>query len=145
MKKLLFAVLVTIAVATSSFAAGTNVSVSVLHSFKSKFENATNVSWLISDQYAKATFVVDNSKMEVFYTEHGDLIATSKSINMEELPVDAKRAFAKKFAGYAVKEVIRFEDAAETALFFSAENEKESIIFKIGNNEKLTTYKKTKK
>lgn len=145
MKKLLFAALLAVSVATSAFAEGTNVNISVLNNFKTEFKNAANISWVSKDDFAKATFTVNNVKMEAFYNLQGELIGTSKSINLNELPVNAKRAFAKKYAGYTVKEVIHFEQSDEAAYFLSAESETESIIFKVGHNEQLTTFKHTKK
>ena len=145
MKKLFFAALLAISVATSAFAAGTNVNASVLRNFKMDFKNATNISWTAAEDYAKATFTVNNVKTEAFYNAEGELIGTSKNIELDELPVNAKRTFAKKFDGYTVKEVIHFEGSNESAYYLSAENNTEAVIFKVGENEQLTTYKKTKK
>jgi len=145
MKKLLFAALLAVSLATTAFAGGTNVNISVLNSFKSEFSKAANVSWVSKDTYAKATFTLDNVKMEAFYTAQGELIGTSKGISLESLPVSAKRTFAKKYPGYTVKEVIYFEKSDDAAYFFSAENDTESIIFKVGQNDQLTTFQQTKK
>lgn len=145
MKKLLFSALLAIIVATSSFASGTNVNVSVLNSFKSEFRNAADVTWISKTDFAKATFTIDGVKMEAFYNIQGELIGTSKEINLESLPVNAKRAFAKKYDGYTVTEVISFENADGSAYYFSAENDTNSIIFKVDRNDHLTTFKKTNK
>ncbi len=145
MKKLFFAALLAISVATSAFAAGTNVNYSTLKNFKTEFKNASNISWTATDDFAKATFTVNDVKMEAFYNAEGELIGTSKSIGLDELPVNAKRTFAKKYDGYTVKEVIHFEGAKESAYFLSASNDTESVILKVGENEQLSTYKKTKK
>lgn len=145
MRKLLFAALLAVSLSTSAFAEGTKVSVSVANSFKTEFSNAANVTWDLKDEYAKATFTVDNVKMEAFYNQQGELIGKSKGVNLQDLPVSAKRAFAKKYQDYTVKEVIYFEGSDDSAYFLSAENEKESIIFKVGDNAQLTTFKQTKK
>lgn len=145
MKKLFITALLAISLATSGFASGTNVNVSVLNNFKTDFRNVANVSWVSKDDYAKATFTENNQKVEAFYNLSGELIGTSKSLDLQNLPVSAKRAFAKKFDGYTVKEVIKFDGVDESAYFFTAENSVESVIFKIGDNEQLVTYKKTKK
>lgn len=145
MKKLLFAALLAVSLVTSAFAGGTNVNVSVLNNFKSEFSKAANVSWVSKEDYAKATFTLDDVKMEAFYNVQGELIGTAKGISLDNLPVSAKRRFAKKYPGYTVKEVIYFEKSDDGAYFFSAENETESIIFKVGQNDQLTTFQQTKK
>ena len=72
-------------------------------------------------------------------------VGTSRAINLEELPVKARRAFAKKFDGYTVKQAIAFDGAEETAYYISAENEKEAVILKVDNSDGLSTFKRTKK
>ena len=70
--------------------------------------------------------------MEAFFDVDGDLIGTSRTITLEELPAASKRAFAKKYPGYSVKEVIQFNEKESSAYYISAENENDKVIFKIG-------------
>lgn len=100
---------------------------------------------MINNDYTKAAFTVDNTKMEVYYKNDGDLIATSKSITLEELPIGAKRAFAKRFEGYDVKEAIKFEGFDEVSYYISGENEKESVILKVNEQNLVSVFEKTKK
>lgn len=146
MKKLFFAALLTVSLAASAFAADTKkVSSLVAGNFKVDFRNASDVTWTATDDFAKATFTLNQQKMEAFYDANGEIIGTSKSINLEELPVNAKRNFAKRFEGYTVKEAIRFEGTDDAAYYISAENEKESVILKVGDNNQISTYQKIKK
>ena len=75
--------------------------------------------------------------MEAFYNVDGEISGTSKAITLEDLPVNAKRSFAKRFNGYTVKEIIHFDGTEETAYYISAENDKETVILKVGVNEAL--------
>ncbi|HEX8357386.1 MAG TPA: hypothetical protein VF610_08250 [Segetibacter sp.] len=144
MKKLLFAALIAVTMGTSAFAASPAKLFSATETtFKADFKNATDVSWTAGADFAKATFVLNNVKMEAFYNNAGELIGTSKGITLEELPVGAKRSFAKKFAGYDVKEAIRFEGADEAAYYISAIGEKGSVIIKIGDNSQMTVIKRS--
>jgi len=146
MKKLFIAALLAISVASSAFAADVaTVKAIVLNNFKHDFERATEVSWKANSDYAKATFILDHQKMEVFYNSDGDIIGTSKAISLDELPVKAKRTFAQKFDGYTVKEAIRFEGNEDAAYFISAENEKESVVLKVADNSQVSIFKKDKK
>lgn len=145
MRKLFITALLVIAVAAGVFAAPTKVSSSILVNFNAVFKEATDVSWLITNDYTKAGFTSDNTKMEVFYDYNGDIIGTSKSIPLDELPVNAKRPFAKLFAGYDVKEAIRFEGFDETSYYISGENEKESVILKVNDLNRVSVFKRTKK
>lgn len=145
MKKLFFAALFAIAVASSAFAGPGNVNVRVLNNFNAAFKNATGTTWSAAGNYAKATFIHNNIRTEAFYNTEGELIGTSKGISMDEIPVKAKRTFAKKFDGYTVKEAILFEGADETAYFISADNDTGSVIVKVGENDQVSIFKNTKK
>ena len=146
MKKLFIAVLLTFTVAASAFAKDTKkVHNAAIRTFNEEFAKASDVNWISTDSYVKATFVLDNAKMEAFYNGSGEKIATSRAIMLEELPVKTKRAFAKDYSGYNVKEAIEFNGTDETAYFISAENEKESVILKVNSANELSKYKITKK
>ncbi len=145
MKKLFFTVLIAVAAAASAFAGPGSANILVLNSFKNAFGNASDVKWSAAGEYAKASFINNNVRTEAFYNSAGDLIGTSRGISMDELPVKAKRSFAKRFDGYTVKEAIRFDATDESAYFISAENDNESVIVKVGENEQASIYRTTKK
>jgi hypothetical protein len=145
MKKLLMAALIVTTLVTTAFADPAKTNYLVLKTFNVEFKNASDVSWTSTPAFIKATFTLDNQRMEAFYNEDGERIATSSSISIEELPIKAKRAFAKKYESYNVKEAILFEATEEIAYFISAENDKESVIVKVYENGNTSVFKKTKK
>lgn len=140
------AAMIALTVATSSFAADVKGINSVaISSFKVEFKNATDVNWSTVGDLAKATFILDDVRMEAFYNTYGELIGTAKGLSLEALPVNAKRTFAKKYDGYTVKEVVRFEGVEERAFFIYAEKDKKSVILKVDDNSQISTFKKTSK
>lgn len=146
MKNLILSALLTVAVGTSAFATGeSKISYLILNSFKNDFSDATNVVWTSKTGLAEATFIENARRINVFYNPNGTLFAVSKTINLEELPVAAKRAFAKKYEGYTVKEAIKYESADENSYFLSADNDKEDVIIKVADDERISVFRKTKK
>ena len=107
MKKLFITILLAASVAAGAFAAPKKVNAAILYNFQNAFKEASDVTWLISRDFTKAEFTANDTKMEAYYNSDGDIIATSKSIDLDELPVNAKRSFAKKFEGYNVTEAIQ--------------------------------------
>jgi hypothetical protein len=81
-------------------------------------------------------------RTEALYSAEGEFIGTNQAITLEELPVNAKRAFAKKYEGYTVKEAIRFEGSQESAYYISAENDKGSVILKVEGSGLISTVRK---
>lgn len=145
MKKLFLAALLVVTMAASAFAKDTKkVNAAALGNFKVEFKKASDVTWTANENYAKASFILNNERMEAYYNPEGEKIGTSHAITVDYLPVKAKRAFAKKYGDYTVKEAIEFEGTDETAYFLSAENDAESVILKV-TDDGLSIYKRTKK
>jgi len=143
MKKLFISGLLMIAVAASSFAAeGNKVSFTVQNNFSSQFKHISDVEWKSTDNYTKATFVLNGVRTEALYDEEGEFIGTNQAITLEELPVKAKRAFAKKYDGYTVKQAIRFEGSQEDAYYISAESDKGTVVLKVQDNGAISTVRK---
>ena len=146
MKKLFIAALLTITVAASSFASDNKkISNLAINNFRLEFAKASNVSWSTAEKYYKATFYMGAEKMEAFYNASGEKVATSRTISIDELPVKAKRAFAKDYSDYTVKEAVEMDGIEETAYFLTAENDKESVILKVTGTGGLSIFKTTKK
>ena len=147
MKKLLFAALFIASFASTALAKDVKnkVSYRIENNFKTNFSGAQNVSWTFKSNFVKAIFDNNGEKMEAFYNLNGDIIGTSKSITLSQLPVDAKRSFAKSYSGYTVKEAIHFESSDEDAYYISAENEKQSVVLKVSNNREISIFNKDRK
>ena len=64
--------------------------------------------------------------------------------NENQLPVQAKRTFAKMFEVYKIKQTVRSTGTEEEVYYISAENEKESIIVKIDDTLDISIFKKSK-
>jgi hypothetical protein len=73
--------------------------------------------------------------MQAFYDFKGTLIGTSHAVSLEALPARAKRALAKKYGDYTVKEAIQFENDDEIAYFISASKENASVILKVADGQ----------
>ena len=146
MKKSLLAALLLVSLVTTAFAIGeSKISYFILNSFKRDFKDAKNVVWTSKTGLAEASFMLNDRKTDVFYNANGSIYAISKSIELDQLPVSAKRAFAKRYEGYTVKEAIEYDGVEEQSYYISAENEKESAIIKVDQTGQLSIFKKSKK
>lgn len=145
MKKLFFTALIAVSVSASSFAQNLNqIDEKAVADFESAFSGASNVEWTSKNNFTKASFIQNDRKVEVFYNHDGDFIATTRQIKMDEVPTFAKRAFAKKYSNYTVKEAFKFQADDEEAYYIAAENENQNIILKAKQGS-LTVYSKTSK
>lgn len=146
MKKIFLSVMISLFVAASSFAAGTNnTSNKVASNFAVDFSGAHDVTWKTTENYVKAGFILNGKNMEAFYDHAGNLIASSFGIALDELPTNAKRTFAKRFEGYTVKEAVQFEQADEVSYYLSAENNTQKVVLKVSSNGDVSTFETTRK
>lgn len=146
MKKLIIAAIIAVSIARSAFAAPTaSVNYNVLRSFKSAFKGASDMQWTMKQDFAKSSFVINDERVEAFYNLDGEMIGTSKAITLDAMHVDAKRAFAKWYSNYTVKEAISFEGKDENAYYISAENQKEKAIIKVSESNHVSVFSQTSK
>ncbi len=143
MKKMLLTTLLLVSLITTALASGTkNVDIRVLRSFDASYRDAKNVSWSLKQSFVQVDFELNGKKLSAYYQPDGELIATSEKISLDDLPVNAKRKFAKKYGSYTVKEALKFVTADEVAYFISAANETGTEIVKVNVAGFLSSYKK---
>ena len=142
-KIFLAALLFTSIVPTTDISAAGKIDNSARKSFSSAFAPA-NHNWSLKTPFTKVDVEVEGKNLSTYYDFSGELIGTTEEISLEELPVDAKRSFAKRYSGYTVTEVLKFESPEETAYYLSAENGKGSEIVKISNANEASFFKKMK-
>jgi hypothetical protein len=130
MKKFLLAVLVTVAVGSSAFAADANkLSSKVKNNFDAQFAGAENIEWAVRDTYTKFTFVLAEQKVEAFYSTDGELIATSRKAEFNKLPLSAIQQIKKQYASYKVEETIEFDQDGDRSYYVELDkNGKKQIL-----------------
>jgi hypothetical protein len=123
----------------------TKASSKVEKSFEKDFSNATNSTWRKVGDVFIVNFDVNNSTIEAAYNQDGELVATSRQVVANELPLAITLAIGKKYPGYEVAkkaEEITFEK--QTNYYINVGNDKEILKLKCSVNGELTTDKKTK-
>lgn len=146
MKKLMTSAVLTILIATSSFATEKNkVNDFIAASFSQEFKYVKNVTWTSTENYVKASFVLNDKRMEALYDLEGNKIATCSAISIDDLPTNAKRVFAKKYADYIVNEAIQADGADETSYYISAKNGDQSLLLKVSSQGLVSVLKNEKK
>jgi len=150
MKKLFITALIAVAIGTSAFADPNTSAVNskVLNSFSNEFKGAENISWKITSNFIKASFVYDEKSYDAFYTADGDLIGTSSEFNFAKLPKKAIAAIAQKFPypPYKLKECIEYTNAdGEKNYFISFERSSQLLVLQVSLNGEVSEFQKNQK
>ncbi len=134
--------------ATSAFAAKgpTKVSSVVKKAFEQQFSTASNVNWEKEDNFYFATFRQNDRDISVAYDDNGELVGTSRSVTVDELPLSITMAIAEKYEGYKVgKNVSEISFEGENSYYLLVENNKQTIKLKCYSNGDMSVVSKTKK
>ena len=76
------------------------ITTTALTHFATDFNTVTDVTWSISANCQKATFLQDGVTTTAFYDLSGQFIGTTNKIEYATLTTDQKETIAKKYAGY---------------------------------------------
>lgn len=126
------------------------------NNFARRFSEAKNVSWTVTANFQKASFYHAGKKVSAFFDLNGDYIATTQYVEYAKLPALTKARLKKLYAGYEVKDVVKYDlDAQPSQLdiingvksydslyFANLKNNKESIVVTIAPDG-VISYMKT--
>lgn len=113
-------------------------------SFMKCYKNVSFVNWKTTELFTKASFKQDGANVEVFYDNEGELIATSKSISIKDLPKNAIKYFEKWYSAptYTVKNSIEYVTAdGEKKYFVSVEDKKHARLYEVTIDGKVSFFK----
>lgn len=145
MKKLFIAALMVIALSANAFADNTNINTKVLNHFQTQFEGAANVHWKTGESFVKASFTLNDHKMEAFYDVDGELIGTSYTVSKDKLPVRATKTISEKYAAYQVQETIEFDNVRDGLSYYvSLVSEQAKIVLQVSAQGEVSVFKKTR-
>ena len=148
MKKLFITALAAIAIGTSALAGPSSASIKIKEHFTASFSKAKNVTWKSSDRFEKASFILNNEKVDAFYDTDGDLIGTSKAMAFDKLPKSSIETITTKYTypDYQLKDCIEFINSSnEKNYYVSFDKVNETVVLEITKSGMVSVFSKTKK
>lgn len=139
---LLAAALMLSALTTKTFANDVNVTPSVLESFRSSFQKATNVQWKLDAGMYRADFTVKGERIIAFFDmKEGNLVVTCQYISIEDLPEDLQEGLEKYTANATLKElfVVQGDDVPD---YYATIKQDDKTTILQGRLEKWSVFKK---
>ena len=124
MKKILFTILLSVAIVASSFAGDLKKNGLQPGVNKNELTNAA-----AKDAFNGISKLLNPNDLE---------------ISENQLPVAGKKTFAKMFEGYTIKQTVRSVGREGEVYYFTLENEKEAIIVSINETLEVSVFKKLK-
>jgi hypothetical protein len=143
MKRTFLSIALVLAIGISSTFAndGDGISKSTKTSFSRDFSSATNIQWEKKARFVKATFSLDNQVMFAFYDPSGFLVAVSKNITSENLPVRLQVDLKNTYSNYWISDLFENASNDETDYYITLENADKKLILKSTDSNRWFVYK----
>jgi hypothetical protein len=133
MKKLFLSAMIILAFVTGSYASAKSDNPTEIKNYR-KLIATDQVAWKITDQFKKASLLIGGEKTEIFYSNEGRFIGSSKTFAYDKLPKLALRTISLNYAypEYNLMECIVFENEnQETNYYVSLKKGNDQINLKI--------------
>jgi len=146
MKKTIFALAFSLILGSASFAnndESNNERAS--QSFKKEFAQAKDVSWQKSGDMFRATFTLNERVLFAYYNQSGDLMAITRNITTDQLPIALQTSLRKNYTEYWVSDLFEMVSGGQTSYYITVENADHKVVLKSEDFGSWSTYRKEKK
>lgn len=151
-KNLLILSLVLVGITGSSFAASPLTGTSpatvnpainrfVLVSFNHQFASARDAKWESNKNFFKVSFQMDNEILFAYYSLEGDLLAISRYISPDQLPVQLLISLKKDYSGYWITDLFEIHINEDSSYYITLENESQRKVLKSVDSSSWNTFK----
>ena len=133
--------------AISAFASnGDNVTAKVKAAFQQDFSHASSVNWKMESDFYFASFQLNGVSIDAAYNADGELVGTSRKINLDQVPLAISMELAKKYRGYSISsQVAEINFEGQTSYYVDVQDNNQVISLKCAGNGDLSVVSKTKK
>ena len=130
---------------TSASVAPASVSKNVINSFNREFANASNIQWEIKANFVKAQFNVNEMVLFAYFNKSGELIAMTRFISPNQLPLELLTSLKKSNSNYWVSDLFEIQTETGTSYFATVENADQIVVLKSEGISGWQTFQKEKK
>ena len=122
MKKFIiaFAVAITL-ISTTAFAGGKERTNPALTTFQQEFKGALDVKWNEGKETIKAVFILNNFRVEAYFSYTGELLGTARNILFNQLPLAVIKEINNRYDSAPVYEITEYNSGGDTFYYMTVE------------------------
>jgi hypothetical protein len=121
------------------------ISKNVISSFQKEFSNAKDVKWQNGTNFIKAQFTDNGKVLYAYYNYSGQLIAVTRYISPENLPLELLSSLRKNIGSFWVSDLFEIQTETGTAYYATLENADQIVVLKSEGISGWQTFQKEKK
>jgi hypothetical protein len=145
--KIALALALVLTMVSTSFANTTNDdhNTAVTASFHKDFKKAELLTSETGKNYTKLTFRMNDMVLFAFYSQEGQLLAVTRNIKSNQLPINLLLQVKQDYANYWISELFEFNSDGTNTYYITLENADSSITLRASGTDSWDVYsKKTK-
>lgn len=114
-------------------------------SFRKDFKKAELLTTEPGKNYTKLTFKMNDMVLSAFYGEDGQLLAVTRNIRSNQLPIQLLLQIKKDYATYWISDLFEFSSDGSSAYYITLENADSKVTLRSSGSDTWDVYtKKTK-
>jgi hypothetical protein len=125
------------------------INTATMAEFKRVFTDAENTTWVTTkDNFTEFSFIEKGTPMHAYYDLNGNMIASGKTVKLENLPPKAIRSITKYYPSpdYVVTGCVQMTlDELGTNYYVSVENLKSITVLQIDNSGYVSFFNRINK
>jgi hypothetical protein len=130
---------------TTTSLAPASISKNVINSFNREFANASNIQWEVKENFVKVQFNVNDMVLFAYFNKGGELIAVTRFISPNQLPLELLTSLKKTNSNYWVSDLFEIQTESGTSYFATVENADQIVVLKSEGINGWQTFQKEKK
>lgn len=124
----------------------TTVNNKINSTFNESFTGATDIKWYTDDNKTfTAKFTLSNTKVTAFFKDDGTLLATSRYLLAEQLPLKVTGKLNKKYPAASIYCVVEYTSADNLVYFITLEGTDTWTVIKTDQEANMKVYSRLKK
>jgi len=124
----------------------TKVTAKVAAAFQQDFSHASGASWKEKSDFYFASFQLNGVSVDAAYNADGELVGTSRKIDIEQVPLAVSMELAKKYNNYSISsKVIELNFEGQTSYYIDAQDNTQTICLKASSNGDISVDSRVKK
>jgi len=113
--------------------------------FRHEFPQATGVNYKVKGQYTEVSFIWNGLELQAFYDMEGNPMATTRTINKDNLPLGVQLAVKKQYSEGVVTNVIEYTNVGEgLSYYLTLASPKATYVLHVSTGGEISVFKKMK-
>jgi hypothetical protein len=125
--------------ATTNAGPAHGISGQISTAFQKDFNKAELVDYTSSKDYTRLTLKVNDMIVFAYYSEKGDLLATTRNIKSTQLPLSLLLELKKNYGNYWITDLFEMSSGSQTSYYMTVENTETKLNLKSFDNNSWET------